>query len=160
MRSGAERLIAGADIDLLVRGGRNVEFRIGLGFGRHGLLEDHFFELSGRLPVVVEFLATEEEVDRFLTFVQAEEATLFYAKMPVEFGWIKGPSACTSSEGGEKTLEQMREEIRNAQLVSCDQPEAYIFGLTMAAWNAIFAMSLTIGTILVWKFTPRLYPKP
>ena len=34
-----------------------------------------------------------EEVDRFLTFVQAEEATLFYAKMPVEFGWIKGPKS-------------------------------------------------------------------
>ena len=68
-------------------------FKAMAGFGRHGLLEDHFFELSGRLPVVVEFLATEEEVDRFLTFVQAEEATLFYAKMPVEFGWIKGPKA-------------------------------------------------------------------
>jgi PII-like signaling protein len=66
-------------------------FKAMAGFGRHGLLEDHFFELSGRLPVVVEFLATEEEADRFLTFIQAEEATLFYAKMPAEFGWIKGP---------------------------------------------------------------------
>jgi PII-like signaling protein len=68
-------------------------FKAMAGFGRHGLLEDHFFELSGRLPVVVEFLATEEEVERFLTLVQAEEATLFYAKVPVEFGWIKGPKS-------------------------------------------------------------------
>ena len=66
-------------------------FKAMAGFGRHGLREDHFFELSGRLPVVVEFLATEEEADRFLAFIQAEEATLFYAKMSAEFAWIKGP---------------------------------------------------------------------
>jgi PII-like signaling protein len=68
-------------------------FKAMAGFGRHGLLEDHFFELSGRLPVVVEFIAAEEEADRFLSFIQAEEATLFYLRMPVEFGWIKGPKA-------------------------------------------------------------------
>jgi hypothetical protein len=43
--------------------------------------------------VVVEFIASEEEADRFLSFIQAEEATLFYLRMPVEFGWIKGPKA-------------------------------------------------------------------
>ena len=68
-------------------------FKAMAGFGRHGLLEDHFFELSGRLPVVVEFIATEEEADRFVSFIQAEEATLFYLRMPTEFGWIKGPNA-------------------------------------------------------------------
>ena len=69
-------------------------FKAMAGFGRHGMLhEDHFFELSGQLPVAVEFIVSEEEADRLLTFVQAEEATLFYLKMPVEFGWIKGPMA-------------------------------------------------------------------
>lgn len=66
-------------------------FKAMAGFGRHGVLEDHFFELSGRLPVVVEFIATAEEVDRLVTLIQAEEETLFYVKMPVEFAWIKGP---------------------------------------------------------------------
>jgi PII-like signaling protein len=55
------------------------------------VLEDHFYELSGRLPVVVEFIVSAEEAANLITFVQAEEATLFYVKMPVEFGWIKGP---------------------------------------------------------------------
>lgn len=67
-------------------------FKAMAGFGRHGMLhEDHFFELSGKLPVVVEFIVTAEEADRLLTFVQAQEATLFYVKMPVEFAWVKGP---------------------------------------------------------------------
>jgi len=69
-------------------------FKAMAGFGRHGLLhEDHFFELSGKLPVVVEFIVTEAEADRLLTRVQAEEVTLFYAKTVVEFGWVKGPKA-------------------------------------------------------------------
>ena len=69
-------------------------FKAMAGFGRHGVLhEDHFFELAGQLPVVVEFIVTQEEADRFLTFVQAEEVTLFYVKVPVEFAWIKGLKA-------------------------------------------------------------------
>lgn len=67
-------------------------FKAMAGFGRHGMLhEDHFFELAGHLPVVVEFIVSEEEADHFLAFVQSEEATLFYMKVPIEYGWIKGP---------------------------------------------------------------------
>ena len=67
-------------------------FKAAAGFGRHGMLhEDHFFELAGKLPVMVEFVVSDEEADRFLTFLQAEELSLFYLRMPAEFGTIKGP---------------------------------------------------------------------
>ena len=73
-----------------IRGGS--AFKALAGFGRHGALhEDHFFELAGKLPVVVEFVISEEEADRFLTFVQTEEVTVFYTRTAIEFGWIKGP---------------------------------------------------------------------
>ena len=66
-------------------------FKAMAGFGRHGVLhEDHFFELAGQLPVVIEFILTQEEADRLITFVQTEEVTLFYVKTPAEFAWIKG----------------------------------------------------------------------
>ena len=68
-------------------------FKAMAGFGRHGVHEDHFFELAGRLPLVVEFIVSVEEADRLLTFVQAAEVTLFYVKLPAEYGWIKGPKA-------------------------------------------------------------------
>jgi PII-like signaling protein len=68
-------------------------FKAMAGFGRHGMLhEDHFFELAGHLPVVVEFILSQEDADRFLTFLQAEELTLFYLSLPVEFSTIKGVS--------------------------------------------------------------------
>lgn len=67
-------------------------FKAVAGFGRHGMLhEDHFYELAGKLPVAVEFIVSEEEADRFLTFLQAEELSLFYLRQSVEFGVIKGP---------------------------------------------------------------------
>lgn len=66
-------------------------FKAAAGFGRHGMLrEDHFFELAGKLPVAVEFIVSDEEADRLLTALQAEELTLFYLRMPVEFHTIKG----------------------------------------------------------------------
>ena len=68
-------------------------FRAVAGFGRHGTLhEDHFYELAGKLPVAVEFIVSDEEADRFLTFLQAEELSLFYLKLPVEYAAIKGPT--------------------------------------------------------------------
>lgn len=57
------------------------------GYGRHGVLhEDHFFELAGDLPVVVEFVVSEEEAARLIEMIGAEKASLFYMKIPVEFG--------------------------------------------------------------------------
>jgi PII-like signaling protein len=68
-----------------IRGGSAL--RTIAGYGRHGRLhEDHFFELGGELPVVVEFVVTPDEADRLLALLAAEKVSLFYVKMPVEFG--------------------------------------------------------------------------
>lgn len=57
------------------------------GFGRHGVLhEDHFFELGGDLPVVVEFFLAESEAERLLESLKKEGMALFYARSPAEFG--------------------------------------------------------------------------
>lgn len=66
-------------------------FRATAGFGRHGVLhEDHFFELAGDLPVEVVFFVSDTEADRLLELVRAEGVSLFYVRMPVEFGVING----------------------------------------------------------------------
>ncbi len=75
--------------DLGISGGS--AFKAMTGFGRHGRLHaDHFFELSGHLPVVVEFVVDAEAAERLLSSVQAQEVTLFYTRTVDEFGWIKG----------------------------------------------------------------------
>ena len=72
-------------------------FKAIAGFGRHGVLhEDHFFELAGDLPVEVGFIVSEEEAERLLEMIRSEGLTLFYVKMPAEYGVINGSSGLES----------------------------------------------------------------
>ena len=66
----------------------------------------------------------------------------------VEAGIFPGPSGCTSTSKVGQTLEELRAEIMNAPLVSCDQAMAHFLGLSMAAWNALAASALTIAGLL------------
>jgi PII-like signaling protein len=62
-------------------------FRAIAGFGRHGVLhEDHFFELQADLPVEVGFAVSDTDADRFLDLIRQERVSVFYIKMPVEYG--------------------------------------------------------------------------
>ncbi|MBM4181543.1 MAG: DUF190 domain-containing protein [Betaproteobacteria bacterium] len=67
-------------------------FRASAGYGRHGLREDHFFELAGTLPECVEFFAEEGHIAALLTRVGAAGLKLFYALYPVRLG-ITGASS-------------------------------------------------------------------
>lgn len=62
-------------------------FRAIAGYGRHGTLhEEHFFELAGDQPVMVEFFAEEVEITRLLKLLQAEQLSLVYVRLPAEAG--------------------------------------------------------------------------
>src|SRR6185295_9487901 len=61
-------------------------FRAVAGFGRHGHLhEQHFFELAGDVPVLVEFIAAEYEADSLIAALGEENVHLFYARLATEF---------------------------------------------------------------------------
>jgi PII-like signaling protein len=61
-------------------------FRAISGFGRHGRLhEQHFFELAGDVPVLVEFILGDAEADALLDLLRQEKVHLFYARVPTEF---------------------------------------------------------------------------
>ena len=64
-------------------------FRAIAGFGRHGTLhEEHFFELAGDVTVEVVFAVADEEADRLLDLIRRENITLFYIRMPIEYGMV------------------------------------------------------------------------
>ncbi len=66
-------------------------FRAMAGYGRHGILhEEHFFELAAQMTVEVEFVVTDEEADRLLDLLRRERVSIFYARVPAEFGVIEG----------------------------------------------------------------------
>lgn len=66
-------------------GGGSV-FRAIAGFGRHGVLhEEQFFELADDLPVKIEFLLHEEQVEPLLQLVRAAGVDVTYARSPASF---------------------------------------------------------------------------
>ncbi len=67
----------------------------------------------------------------------------------VESGIFKGPDGCSASASGTQSLEELRAQIAGAALVSCSQAMAYIFGLSMAAWNAMISLVMVV-VILVY----------
>jgi PII-like signaling protein len=72
-----------------IRGGS--AFRAIAGFGRHGILhEEHFFELAAETTIVVEFVVTDDEAKRLLELLTSERVSVFYARVPAEFGAIAG----------------------------------------------------------------------
>ncbi|HEY8118833.1 MAG TPA: DUF190 domain-containing protein [Methylophilaceae bacterium] len=55
------------------------------GFGRHGRLhEQHFFELAGEVPIVLEFFASDEAIEELLALLHAENISVFYVKFNAE----------------------------------------------------------------------------
>ena len=66
-------------------------FRAIAGFGRHGVLhEEHFFELAGNLPIEIDFAVTDDDANRLLDFLRVERISIFYVRIPIEFGVIAG----------------------------------------------------------------------
>jgi len=66
-------------------------FRAIAGFGRHGILhEEHFFELAADHTVEVEFVVTDAEAEKLLDLLRRERVSIFYARVPAEFGAIEG----------------------------------------------------------------------
>lgn len=63
-----------------------IAFRASAGFGRHGLVEDSFFELAGDLPQVVEFLADESRIRALLEKIGRAGLELVYSVHEVSLG--------------------------------------------------------------------------
>lgn len=56
------------------------------GFGRHGRRDAGFFELAGKLPVVVEFFVETAMADQLLKHIGDAGLKLVYARLPAEIG--------------------------------------------------------------------------
>lgn len=59
----------------------------------------------------------------------------------VEKGWIDGPSGCSFTMQGQESLDALRRQIMGAPSVSCADVGASLLGLSMAAWNGLYALA-------------------
>lgn len=61
-------------------------FRASAGYGRHGVVEDSFFELAGNMPETVEFFGDREKIEGLIRSVGEAGLTLTYVTYPVTCG--------------------------------------------------------------------------
>lgn len=55
------------------------------GFGRHGVIhEQRFVELAADLPIMVEFIVSEEQADRLIELIWKENIQTFCTRTPTE----------------------------------------------------------------------------
>jgi disulfide bond formation protein DsbB len=70
----------------------------------------------------------------------------------VEYGWWKGLPSC----GGQilpehATIEQLREALENQNIVRCDKPAWTMFGISMAGYNFMMSLALSVGTLYLLR---------
>ncbi len=69
----------------------------------------------------------------------------------VEQGWWKGPKSCTSGSINSLNIDQLLNQIMSTPIIRCDEIPWQMFGLSMAGWNTLFS----IGLSLVWALAVR-----
>ncbi len=69
----------------------------------------------------------------------------------VEQGWVKGPSGCTVSLDKVSSLESLKQQILGSPLVSCGEISVSFAGLSMASWNALYALFAAVTCLIIWK---------
>ena len=79
----------------------------------------------------------------------------------IEQKWWTGPSACTGAVPTGLSAKDLMAKIMSAPVERCDEIPWSLFGLSMAAWNAL----ASLGLALLWVFaalprTPTRFIQP
>jgi disulfide bond formation protein DsbB len=85
-----------------------------------------------------------------LGLVFAVSVVMAFYHVGVEQHWLAGPTACTASEGGAMTLEQMKQQILGTAPVLCDRPAWTLVGVSLAGWNLLASLVMTGCCIVAW----------
>jgi disulfide bond formation protein DsbB len=62
----------------------------------------------------------------------------------VEYGWWPGPTDCTGPVSKAVGLDTFLKNLETTKVVRCDEVAMRIFGLSLAAWNAVISVGLTL----------------
>jgi len=80
-----------------------------------------------------------------LAFLATAGIALFH--VGVEQKWWRGFASCTGQITSGMTPEELEQAIQNAPIVRCDEPAWTMFGLSMAGYNLLYALALTLFTL-------------
>ena len=78
------------------------------------------------------------------TVIFAASTALAFYHAGVEYHWFPGPTACTGSGIGARTLEALKAQLLSRQPVNCDEPAWTLFGISLAGLNVLTSLVLTL----------------
>ena len=61
----------------------------------------------------------------------------------VEIGMFQGPTDCTGPLTAPASMDEFLKQLDKVKIVRCDEVAMRIFGLSLAAWNAVICFALT-----------------
>jgi disulfide bond formation protein DsbB len=73
----------------------------------------------------------------------------------VERGWWQGSAACVGTAGAGQSVEDLTQSILNAPVTRCDEAAFELFGISMAGYDAIYALALAFFAF--WGASRRGY---
>jgi disulfide bond formation protein DsbB len=76
----------------------------------------------------------------------------------VERGVFQGPVSCVGTTSAASSIDDLRAQILQAPVVACNRPAFVFLGLSMAAWNGIAAVFLTMLSLLALLQTGKKIP--
>jgi disulfide bond formation protein DsbB len=98
------------------------------------------------LALVAGQRGTTQALLTFAALVFLAGAGLGLYHVGVEQHWIAGPSACTGT-GAANSIEELRRRLLAQQVVQCDEVQWSLFGLSLAAWNALISLGLALASL-------------
>jgi disulfide bond formation protein DsbB len=72
------------------------------------------------------------------------DAGLAFYHVGVEQHWFAGPTACTGGVSAGGDLADFKARLMARQPVNCDEPQWSLFGVTLAGWNLLASLGLTM----------------
>ncbi len=66
----------------------------------------------------------------------------------VEFGWWPGPSGCTGAIAMPAGMGDFLKQLETVRVVRCDEVAFRVFGLSLAAWNAIISAAVAAAAFV------------
>ena len=62
----------------------------------------------------------------------------------VEWHFWAGPASCTGSYAAAEKVGDFLQQLQHANVVRCDAPALKVLGLSLAAWNMLICLALTV----------------
>ncbi|MCD6034947.1 MAG: disulfide bond formation protein [Rickettsiales bacterium] len=81
----------------------------------------------------------------------AANAGLAFYHMGVEYHWFAGLETCSGDTMPVDDPQALLESLMAADAVRCDIPAFVFLGLSMAAWNMIYAAILLLTALRAWR---------